>query len=302
MAASVRRASAPAGDLPVRSQSAAGTSLPLRHGRPRPLTHMVKSVLLINTSAAKWAGGDTGTCAVPHPQRCRTQGIPGGASRPCTPCAQSPGRATVPYTAQLRPPSAADLQVDVASIQGGPLVFDPLSQTEPWLTEYTKRFDGDKSAAVSSLKLSDIVNSLTTTYDAIYLTGGHGTIVDYPNNPDVIKAVESMYAAGAVPAWTTRLSCRVRLLLRQRWPQLWQSQGTRSDMPRCGWSGKHVAACCHGPVGLVNCKKPSGEPLVRGLRVTGFTDAEEKAVGAYELANPLIEASFRVRPLASVHP
>ena len=58
---------------------------------------------------------------------------------------------------------------------------------------------------------------------------------------------------------------------------------------------KHVAACCHGPVGLVNCKKPNGEALVKDLEVTGFTDSEEKAVGAYDLADPLIEKSFRVR-------
>ena len=57
---------------------------------------------------------------------------------------------------------------------------------------------------------------------------------------------------------------------------------------------KYVAACCHGPVGLVNCKKPNGEALVRGLEVTGFTDSEEKAVQAYDLADPLIEKSFRV--------
>ena len=37
--------------------------------------------------------------------------------------------------------------------------------------------------------------------------------------------------------------------------------------------GKVIAADCHGPVGLVGCKKPNGEPLVKGLRVTAFTGA-----------------------------
>ena len=44
-------------------------------------------------------------------------------------------------------------------------------------------------------------------------------------------------------------------------------------------AGKVVAADCHGPVGLVNCKKADGTPLVSGLNVTGFLDTEEQAVG-----------------------
>ena len=47
-------------------------------------------------------------------------------------------------------------------------------------------------------------------------------------------------------------------------------------------SGKVVAADCHGPVGLIECKKADGAPLVAGLKVTGFSDAEEAAVGAIE--------------------
>lgn len=47
-------------------------------------------------------------------------------------------------------------------------------------------------------------------------------------------------------------------------------------------AGKVVAADCHGPMGLIDCKKPDGSPLVAGLEVTAFTDAEETAVGALE--------------------
>lgn len=42
-------------------------------------------------------------------------------------------------------------------------------------------------------------------------------------------------------------------------------------------AGKPVAAVCHGPVVLVNVKDASGEPLVKGKTVTGFSDAEEEA-------------------------
>ena len=42
--------------------------------------------------------------------------------------------------------------------------------------------------------------------------------------------------------------------------------------------GKPVAAVCHGPAGLVGVRTADGQPLVRGRRVTGFTNSEERAV------------------------
>ncbi|MFT3924629.1 MAG: type 1 glutamine amidotransferase domain-containing protein [Myxococcales bacterium] len=41
--------------------------------------------------------------------------------------------------------------------------------------------------------------------------------------------------------------------------------------------GKTVAAVCHGPA-VLNRAKVKGEPLVKGKRVTGFTNSEEAAV------------------------
>ena len=44
-------------------------------------------------------------------------------------------------------------------------------------------------------------------------------------------------------------------------------------------AGKPVAAVCHGPAVLLEARDPSGEPLLRGRRVTGFSNEEEAAVG-----------------------
>lgn len=41
---------------------------------------------------------------------------------------------------------------------------------------------------------------------------------------------------------------------------------------------KVIAAVCHGPAALVNVKLPSGEYLVAGQPVTGFSNSEEDAV------------------------
>ena len=42
-------------------------------------------------------------------------------------------------------------------------------------------------------------------------------------------------------------------------------------------AGKPVAAVCHGPAALVNVVV-DGQPLLKGRRVTGFSNAEEAAV------------------------
>ena len=44
-------------------------------------------------------------------------------------------------------------------------------------------------------------------------------------------------------------------------------------------ANKPVAAVCHAPAAFVNVCGKDGEYLVKGKRVTGFTNAEEQAVG-----------------------
>lgn len=62
-------------------------------------------------------------------------------------------------------------------------------------------------------------------------------------------------------------------------------------------SGKKVASVCHGPIGLVNCKKADGEPLLKGHKCTVFTNVEEGMVnltdGMMKLAGFLVEDKFK---------
>ena len=51
--------------------------------------------------------------------------------------------------------------------------------------------------------------------------------------------------------------------------------------------------CSHGPIALAQCVKPNGEPLVKGMSVTGFTDTEEAAVGYTNDVPFLIESKFK---------
>ncbi|WP_116106061.1 type 1 glutamine amidotransferase domain-containing protein [Lewinella sp. IMCC34191] len=52
---------------------------------------------------------------------------------------------------------------------------------------------------------------------------------------------------------------------------------------------KPVAFVCHAPAALKNVKDPSGEPLVKGKQVTGFTNSEEEAVGLTDVVPFLVE-------------
>lgn len=39
---------------------------------------------------------------------------------------------------------------------------------------------------------------------------------------------------------------------------------------------KYISAICHGVAGLIRAKRDDGEPILKGLKVTGFTNKEEK--------------------------
>jgi len=54
-----------------------------------------------------------------------------------------------------------------------------------------------------------------------------------------------------------------------------------------------VAAVCHGPVCLAQCKKADGTALVKGMEVTGFSNSEESAVGLADKCAWLIEDKFK---------
>ena len=53
-------------------------------------------------------------------------------------------------------------------------------------------------------------------------------------------------------------------------------------------SGKPIALVCHSP-GVLRHVKYKGEPLVKGKRVTGFTNGEEAAVGLTKVVPFLVE-------------
>lgn len=54
-------------------------------------------------------------------------------------------------------------------------------------------------------------------------------------------------------------------------------------------AGKPVVAVCHAPGVLRHARAPSGEELVKGKNVTGFTNTEEEAAGLSKVVPFLVE-------------
>jgi putative intracellular protease/amidase len=58
-------------------------------------------------------------------------------------------------------------------------------------------------------------------------------------------------------------------------------------------AGKPVALVCHAPGVLRNAKSKDGSPLVKGKRVTGFSDTEEEAVQLTKIVPFLVEDELK---------
>ena len=52
---------------------------------------------------------------------------------------------------------------------------------------------------------------------------------------------------------------------------------------------KPIAFVCHAPAALLHTKAENGQPLVKGKKVTGFSDTEEEAVGLTKVVPFLLE-------------
>ncbi len=56
---------------------------------------------------------------------------------------------------------------------------------------------------------------------------------------------------------------------------------------------KPIGAVCHAPAVLLQARTATGEPLVKGRKVTGFSNSEEEAVGLTKVVPYLLEDSLK---------
>lgn len=84
--------------------------------------------------------------------------------------------------------------VDFASMAGGQPPQDGVDEDDPISAEFLKD-ETVKASLYNTPKVSVIDPDL---YDAVYLVGGHGTMWDFPNAPELQKLVASVYDDGGV--------------------------------------------------------------------------------------------------------
>jgi Putative intracellular protease/amidase len=58
-------------------------------------------------------------------------------------------------------------------------------------------------------------------------------------------------------------------------------------------ANKPIAFVCHAPGVLIKAKAPNGEPLVKGKKVTGFSNSEEEAVLLNKIVPFLLEDEIK---------
>ncbi len=141
-----------------------------------------------------------------------------------------------------------NVEITIATPEGGKAPIDPRSQTEASQTEATKRFNNDETAQnriANTMKLSEVD---AADYDAVFYPGGHGPLWDLAEDRTSIELIETFNA-----------------------------------------QNKPMAFVCHAPAALKEVKGKDGEPLVKGKKVTGFTNSEEEAVQLTEVVPFLLE-------------
>jgi len=134
----------------------------------------------------------------------------------------------------------AGASITIASPKGGQPPVDPKSEEEGFLSAYTKRFAEDADA---QKRLSESIKLDEALKD-------HS------------KFDALFYPGGHGPLWDLTNNPKSIELIQSFW---------NADKP--------VGAVCHGPCVLINAKNAKGAPLVKGKRLTAFTNSEEDAVG-----------------------
>lgn len=104
---------------------------------------------------------------------------------------------TTPYYAFLD----AGADVTLASIQGGEIPIDERSLAEDGNREASVQRYMKDDTAISAVADTPRFDSLDPAqFDAVFLPGGHGTMFDFPDNPDLAQLIEAFDREGKLIA------------------------------------------------------------------------------------------------------
>ncbi|MBH0230521.1 type 1 glutamine amidotransferase domain-containing protein [Halobacillus yeomjeoni] len=135
----------------------------------------------------------------------------------------------------------AGFKVEAASLKGGRIPIDPNSYSN----ELPEVWDGVMEPIADTRRLSDINPD---DFDAIFFSGGHGTMFDFPKNQTIEEVLRHFVS-----------------------------------------EGKIIGSVCHGPAAFVGVTDHNGQSIVQGVKLTGFTNEEEKSTGLDSLMPFMLE-------------
>jgi len=123
----------------------------------------------------------------------------------------------------------AGIAIEYATPLGGKVSHDGLDEKDPAQAAFLRSKSIQRLNHSHKLSEVDVLN-----YDAVFVPGGLGPMVDIARNPEVQRTIARAWDAGLI-----------------------------------------VAAVCHGPCSFLGVKVEGGQPLVKGRRLTGFSNGEE---------------------------
>lgn len=164
------------------------------------------------------------------------------------------------------------MQVDVASIKGGPIPVDPQTLS------YVIKSPEDERYLEDPILLAKVENSIpiadvdVTQYDLIFISGGWGAAYDLAQSPALTEKVSQAYYSEKTPV---------------------------------------LGSVCHGALGFVNAQDRDGNLLIAGRRMTGVTDKQVKELGIditplhpeaeLRKAGALFESQSAIRDFLATH-
>jgi putative intracellular protease/amidase len=89
---------------------------------------------------------------------------------------------------------------DIVSISGGNVSIDPESLAFFVMDKSIKSYYKNSGFMLSLMNTKSIKDCYQGNYDAIYLTGGHGTMYDFVNNPILNNLIRDFYENGKIVA------------------------------------------------------------------------------------------------------
>ncbi|WP_414042982.1 type 1 glutamine amidotransferase domain-containing protein [Macrococcus sp. EM39E] len=83
-------------------------------------------------------------------------------------------------------------EIVLFSVKGGKVPVDPFSVSTMMLDYNTKNYMENESFMKLLENTKPINEADTSEYDAVYFTGGHGTVFDFPDNDDIKRIITEM--------------------------------------------------------------------------------------------------------------